>query len=131
MRMDFERLAKPATPTTNTPPKTHFFTPHTKRQQDVDYAQLTAGANKERTEPSTQGQPSPHESAQAPAPAALGANPALPNTNDPQMAAFMGMVIAQQQALTKVVGRMREGTSNMDISEPTKFTGNDDKWEEW
>jgi hypothetical protein len=46
------------------------------------------------------------------------------------MAAFMGMVIAQQQAPTKVVGRMREGTSNKDISEPTKFTGNDNKWEE-
>jgi hypothetical protein len=93
MRVDFERLAKPATPT-NTPPKTRFFTPHTKRQQDADYARLTAGANKERTEPSMQGQPSPHESAQAPAPVALSANPALPNTNDPQMAAFVGMVIA-------------------------------------
>jgi hypothetical protein len=38
-RMDFERLAKPATPT-NTSPKTRFFTRHTKRQQDVDYARL-------------------------------------------------------------------------------------------
>jgi hypothetical protein len=47
------------------------------------------------------------------------------------MAAFMGMAIAQQQALTKVVGGMREGTPNKGISEPTKFTGNDDEWEEW
>jgi hypothetical protein len=47
------------------------------------------------------------------------------------MAAFMDMVIAQQQALTKVVGRIREGTSNKGISGPTKPTGNDDKWKEW
>ena len=43
------------------------------------------------------------------------------------MAAFMGVMIAQQQALTKVVGDMSKGKSNKDISEPTKFNGNDDK----
>jgi len=130
MRMDFERLAKPATPT-NTPPKTRFFAPHTKRQQDVDYARLTAGANKERTEPPTQGQPSPHESAQAPAPAALRANPALPNTNDPQMAAFVGVMAAQQATLTTLVGKMGTTSSSKDISEPPKYTGHDDNWEGW
>ena len=135
MRNDFTRLLQEATTNapTETPPKTRFFTPHTKRQQDVDYARLTAGANKERTEPSPQGQPPPHGTSAAPAPAlaALSANPALPNTTDPQMAAFMGVMIAQQQALTKVVGDMSKGKSNKDISEPTKFNGNDDKWEEW
>jgi len=52
IRNDFKRLLQEATNTepVETPPKTRFFTPHTKRQQDVDYARLTAGVNKERTE---------------------------------------------------------------------------------
>jgi hypothetical protein len=170
-RNDFTRLLQEATTNvpTETPPKTRFFTPHTKRRQDVDYARLTAGANKERTDEisgefcadSTSGpapaegtsagnfggmesshhgnssshpsHPSQHGSSAAPAPTpiALSANPALPNTSDPQMVAFTGVMIAQQQALTKVVGDMSKGKSNKDISEPTKFNGNDDKWEEW
>ena len=163
IRNDFTRLLQEATTNvpTETPPKTRFFTPHTKRQQDIDYARLTAGVNKARTEfsgefctDSTSG-PAPAEGASpgkfdgmgssdtgnssshpeqhgspaapAPTPAAPSANPALPNTPDPQMAAFMGVMIAQQQALTKVVGDMSKGKSNKDIFEPTKFNGNDDK----
>ena len=48
IRNDFTRLLQEATTNvpTETPPKTRFFTPHTKRQQDIDYARLTAGSTK-------------------------------------------------------------------------------------
>jgi hypothetical protein len=50
-RNDFARLLEEAKPTetVETPPKTRLFAPHTKRQQDADYARLAAGVNKERT----------------------------------------------------------------------------------
>jgi hypothetical protein len=147
-RSDFKRLPQEATNAepVETPPKTRFFTPHAKRQQDADCARLAAGANKARADEfsgefcadSTSG-PAPAEGASpakfdgvgssdagnssshpgqhgpsaapAPTPAALSANPALPHASDPQMAAFVGVMIAQQQALTQVAsgGKREQG----------------------
>jgi len=43
IRTDFERMAQQSIADT-TPQKTSFYTPHTKRQQDVDYEELTKAA---------------------------------------------------------------------------------------
>jgi hypothetical protein len=43
IRTDFERMAQQPIADT-TPQKTSFYTPHTKRQQDVDYEELTKAA---------------------------------------------------------------------------------------
>ena len=140
-RTDFERMAQQPIADT-TPQKTSFYTPHTKRQQDVDYEELTKAAqdNYNHGNPKTANvnfQKNGHfpEGTQNFGPGNSSDSKTTPDddftanrtqqTNDNEtMQALLG-------TLNSMVTNVKSSSSSREISEPPKFSENDGDWEGW